>query len=162
MNKKDFQKKADIAPNKDDTGILEEQIGELRQKISSLETQLEEKEENWKRALADYKNLERRTIKEKEETAKFANFILIAELIVVHDNLDMLKRHSEDKGLIMIADQFAEILENAGLTKMDVIGKDFDEAFMEAVDTQEGAIPSKIKRPKDLLSMAIFLSPCTT
>jgi molecular chaperone GrpE len=145
MSKINTQKEADVASKKDDTkpqtGM---QIEELEKTIENLKQQLAEVEENWKRALADYKNLERRTIKEKEESAKFANFVLVAELLSVYDNLEMLKKHSEDKSLIMIADQFAEILENAGLTKIEVLGKDFDETYMEAVDTQEGEEENKV------------------
>ncbi|HDQ88611.1 MAG TPA: nucleotide exchange factor GrpE [candidate division WWE3 bacterium] len=131
MTKKDFQKKEDIASK--DTQVKD--TSNKDKALKELQKKLEETENNWKRALADYKNLERRTVIEKEEHAKFANFILVAELISVFDNLEMLKKHSEDKGLKMIADQFAKILKSAGLEKIEVLGKDFDASFMEAVDT---------------------------
>ena len=47
-----------------------------------------ELEENWKRALADYKNLERRVTEEKDVLIKFANFVFIERLIPVLDNLE--------------------------------------------------------------------------
>ncbi len=139
MNKNIKDKKEDFASNlknlKNDD--FDQKIKKLEETVADLKQQLEEMEGNWKRALADYKNLERRTSEEKEEVARFANFVLVAELISVYDNLEMLKKHSDDKGLKMIADQFAEILHNAGLEKLESLGKDFDEAYMEAIDTKE-------------------------
>ena len=45
-----------------------------------LQERIVELENNWKRALADYKNLERRTAEEKQEFAEFSNIILMQEL----------------------------------------------------------------------------------
>ncbi|HOM78317.1 nucleotide exchange factor GrpE [Patescibacteria group bacterium] len=118
--------------------LLKEKIRSLEETVKRLEKELGEMESNWKRALADYKNLERRTLEEKEEVAKFANFVLISELISVYDSLEMLKKHTDDKGIRMIVDQFGEILQHAGLERIKALGETFDESIMEAVDTREG------------------------
>lgn len=98
---------------------------------------LSEMEENWKRALADYKNLERRTAKEKADALKFANYVLISELIPVYDNLQTVQRHNDDEGIKMIVRQMQDVLQNQGVEKMKVEGEKFDESVMEAVETQE-------------------------
>ncbi len=118
---------------KTDKNILRKK---LEQEIKELKASLAELENNWKRALADYRNLERRASEEKDRATEFANFVLISELIDVYDNLLMVKKHSEDKGLHMVVDQLDKILRNAGLTKVETIGKPFDEKTMEAIDTQ--------------------------
>ncbi len=109
---------------------------ELEQEIADLKENITELENNWKRALADYRNLERRVSEEKDSATEFANFVLISELIDVYDNLLMVKKHSKDKGLHMIVDQLDKILKNAGLVKIETVGKLFDEKIMEAIDTR--------------------------
>jgi molecular chaperone GrpE len=131
MNKKDKKKEDQNAPK-------EEQQRTIENLKEEMETKLNEMENNWKRALADYKNLQKRTLKEREDAIKFSNFVLISELIPIFDNLEMVQKHSEDKGLDMIVKQFWEILENAGIEKIEAREKDFDENTMEAIETQEG------------------------
>ena len=126
MDKKDLKQKDARVPT----------IKELTEKIESLEN-------DWKRALADYKNLQRRTLKEKEEAIRFSNYVLVSELIPVYDNLKMVEKHSEDSGLKMVMDQLEEILEAVGVKELEVEGKDFDEKIMEAVETKKGK-PGKI------------------
>ena len=109
----------------------------LEQEIAELKESLTELENNWKRALADYRNLERRAAEEKDEATKFANFVLVSELIDVYDNLLMVKKHSKDKGLHMVVAQLDRVLKGAGLNKIEATGKPFDERLMEAIDTRD-------------------------
>lgn len=102
-----------------------------------LEDKLTELENNWKRALADYKNLERRTIDEKTEFAEFANIILIQRLLPVVDNLEMLEKHIQDTGLKMIVKEFKQILDDNGTTAIESDGKQFDSSTMDCVETAE-------------------------
>ena len=60
------------------------------QNCEELEKQLEETANNWKRALADYQNLEKRTGEEKLNFAQFANSQLVLNLLPVLDSLDQL------------------------------------------------------------------------
>lgn len=116
---------------------LKDLVDELQEKVASLEKELAGKDADWKRALADYRNLERRILAEKDEAVRFANLILIAELLPILDNLEALKEHVEDKGLQMVANQVMEVLQGAGLEKIETLGRDFDSSCMEAVDTEE-------------------------
>lgn len=125
MNNKDNQKQ-------------DKNTSKNQEQIENLKDRLEEMEHNWKRALADYKNLQRRTIKEKEEAVKFSNFVLVSELIPVFDNLQMVQKHIEDGGLKMVTEQLWEVLEKTGIKKIDALGEKFDENTMEAIETAEG------------------------
>ncbi len=125
MNNKDNQKQ-------------DKNTSKNQEQIENLKDRLEEMEHNWKRALADYKNLQRRTIKEKEEAVKFSNFVLVSELIPVFDNLQMVQKHIEDGGLKMVTEQLWGVLEKTGIKKIDALGKKFNENTMEAVETEEG------------------------
>lgn len=107
---------------------------ENKEQVKKLETRIEELENNWKRALADYKNLERRTAEEKEDFAAFANIVLIQRLLPILDNLQMLETHISDTGLKMIIKEFKQVLEDNGVTATEIQGKDFDSATMDCIE----------------------------
>jgi molecular chaperone GrpE len=104
---------------------------------------VKELENNWKRALADYKNLEKRVAEEKQDGLAFSNMILISQLIPVLDNLEMLEKHIDDKGMKLVVKDFKQILQNEGLEEIDTQGKEFDPFNMDAVEMIEGK-PNKV------------------
>ena len=69
--------------------------------IDILKAQITELENNWKRALADYKNLVERTNKEKKEFYEFANTNVLQNFLPVYDSLEMLSKYSQDQGLAL-------------------------------------------------------------
>jgi len=91
-----------------------------------------ELEENWKRALADYRNLEKRVAEEKESVVKLANMILVSRLLPVLDNLEMLEKHVKDEGLRLTVEEFKRILKDEGVEEIEAEGKEFDPNIMEA------------------------------
>ena len=108
-------------------------------RIKELETRLLEMEENWKRALADYKNLEKRSAQEKIVLVDFANIVLIENMLPILDNFVMLENHTEDVGIKMSIKEFVNVLENSGLKEIKVTKGDvFDPNLMEAVDSGQG------------------------
>ena len=107
-------------------------------KIKELEERILELENNWKRALADYKNLERRTGEEKETFINYSNETLIRSLLPVLDHLEMLGKHFDDEALKMILADFKNIMENEGVKEIETLNKDFDMETMDAVEIVEG------------------------
>ena len=108
-------------------------------RIKELETRLLEMEENWKRALADYKNLEKRSAQEKIVLVDFANIVLIENMLPILDNFVMLENHTEDVGIKMSIKEFVNVLENSGLKEIKVTkGDEFDPKLMDAVDSGQG------------------------
>lgn len=90
------------------------------------------------RALADYHNLEKRMLDERQEVGKRAvqNFIL--RLLPFLDNLEQAEAFVQDKGLELIKNSFIDLLTKEGLQRIDVIGKEYDVHVAEAVDLVEG------------------------
>jgi len=109
-------------------------------KIQELETKLVEMENNWKRALADYTNQQKRFNEEREEIRKRANEILLLNLLPIVDNMDMLLQHTNDMGFKMIAKELQKIVSMAGLEEINTLDKEFDVTTMEAVDSKEGEL----------------------
>ncbi|EKE00038.1 MAG: hypothetical protein ACD_22C00100G0002 [uncultured bacterium] len=109
----------------------------------NLEARVLELENNWKRALADYKNLEKRVAEEKEDIFALSNLVVISQLIPILDNMEMLEAHIKDTGLMLVLKEFKQVLKNNGLEEIDAVGKEFDPTTMEAVEMVEGE-PNKV------------------
>jgi molecular chaperone GrpE len=99
--------------------------------LSNLENQL-------KRALADYQNLEKRIASEKSSWILASNKNLLLRLLPGLDSLLLAEKHTQDEGVKLSIKHFLGILENEGVKKIEAIGKDFDPNLMEAITTQEG------------------------
>lgn len=121
-------------------------IVKLKSKIKQLESEKQEYLDGWQRAKADFIN----TRKRDEETAnnfiKFSNERLISDLIPVLDSFDMAMTNKEawEKapkewrlGVEYIYSQLLSIFSQNGLVQFNPIGKPFDPAHHEAVDTIE-------------------------
>ncbi len=98
--------------------------------FKNLENQL-------KRALADYQNLEKRVVSEKSSWIKAANKDLLLKLLPGFDNLLLAEKHTQDSGVKLSIKHFLDILEQEGVRKIETVGKDFDPNLMEAVSTRE-------------------------
>jgi molecular chaperone GrpE len=114
----------------------------MRRRKKLAKTQLEEKiadlENKWKRALADYQNLEKRVKKEKENFAKFSNASLIDKLLSVLDAFEKCVEHLEDKGLNLVLEQFKAVLESEGLEEIKTEREKFDPEKMDAAEIVDG------------------------
>jgi len=120
--------------NQDD-GNLNSSIADV---INNLQLKHTEMQNNWKRALADYDNLQKRFINEKQEIHQRANELLLLNLLPVIDNMQMLLKHSKDEGFKMIVKELQKIVNSAGLVEVETENKKFDLNVMEAIETKQG------------------------
>lgn len=112
-------------------------------KIQELEAMNNELSNNWKRALADYKNLEKRNVEERDAYVSYANIHLLLRILPFLDNLEMLAAHIDDTGLKLIIKDFKQTLKEEGVTEIEVLNKDYDSETMEAIEMIEG-MPNKV------------------
>jgi len=110
----------------------------LKLEIETLKKELEDYKSKYLRALADYQNLEKRVIQEKEEVRKYANSLLILDLLPFLDHLDKAEIFIQDRGLKMIKNNFFSLLKRWGLEEIEILNKDFDPLLAEAVELVEG------------------------
>jgi molecular chaperone GrpE len=103
-----------------------------------LNKQIEEWKSKYLRALADYQNLEKRTSGEVDAVRKYASEYIIFQLLPVLDSLERAQEHINDKGLELIIKQFHEVFSQRGVTRIDVVGKDFDPREMECIEIADG------------------------
>lgn len=106
--------------------------------ITQLQQELEQKDAAWKRALADYHNLEQRTKSERQQQAQWAASELVEDLLPTLDHLQLALQHFSDPSLKMIADELARTLQHHGLVAVQAVGQVFDPNTMEAVGTEPG------------------------
>lgn len=114
--------------------------GEEREEnpCSELEEKIADIDNKYRRALADYQNLEKRVREEKSEWIKGANTALLQRFLPLLDTLTLASSHSEDKTLAVVSSMFTDVLKNEGVEKIETIGKQFDPTIMEAVEIVSG------------------------
>ena len=122
-------KKKDELKTKDNVG--DESLNKDVERITELEN-------NWKRALADYQNLQKRVAEERESIVKFANAMLVLRVLPILDSLYAMQKHDDDLGLRMTIKEFEKILDEEGVKEIEAEGKTFDPHMIEAIEKVEG------------------------
>lgn len=106
------------------------------QQLQHLQQQIEELTSNWKRALADYQNLLKRTESDKRDFMKFAAVTILAKLIPTLDLLEMAAAHVDDQGLRLAVKNFQDVLRSENLQEIvPQPGEPFDAALHECTET---------------------------
>jgi len=109
----------------------ESEIDPRDEKISSLEDQL-------KRAIADYRNLERRSFDERMDAIKYANKKLIEALLPAFDTLFLADKFTEDENVKMTIARILEILKENGIEKVDTNDVNYNADTMEVLEVVDG------------------------
>ena len=109
-----------------------------KKEIENLNFQVNELESNYRRALADYRNQERRFKETQSQIVKFANATLLEKIILNLDSLEMAQNHLKDAGLEIVIKQFLETLKNEGLQLIESDGKQFDPLTMDCIEVVPG------------------------
>lgn len=108
--------------------------------IKHLQEQVLELDSNWKRALADYKNLEARTEKAVREALTFGTKGLIIKLLKVLDELGLAVEHHPDQTWAKLTlGEMKTILADEGVAEIEALGQPFNPNEMECVGKTEGA-----------------------
>ncbi len=119
------------------------------EKIKTLEEKNEELTNSWKRALADYQNLEKRQISQQAVYVKQGIKDFIKEMLVVLDSLYQAEEHLNDNGLKLVIKEFEEILKKNGVVKIETLDQMFDPSTMEClevVEGEEGKVTAELRR----------------
>ena len=107
--------------------------------------------DGWKRATADYQNLQKETAKEKQEIVQYANANLLLSLLPVVDHFSMALEHIPDDqqqtswmtGMQHIYRQLLEVLKSEGVEKIETVGQSFHPDQHEAVGKRkEKGVPA--------------------
>lgn len=100
--------------------------------------QIEELTNNWKRALADYQNLEKNFNQQKQTLGLYLKQEILLKFLPVLESLEKAQNHLKDQGLELAIKQFKDLLKSEGLEELDVLNKDFDPNIAECIDVEKG------------------------
>ncbi len=131
MDKKQHQKKEDAEEKEELVKDTKDSNGQLENRITELEEQL-------KRAVADYRNLERRSSEERIEAIKFANKQLIEALLPAFDTLFLAGKYTTDESIKLTIGRIIEVLKENGIEKIDTNDAQYNAGEMECVEVVEG------------------------
>ena len=133
------QEKNGTVDEKLDNSPQEEPLSE----VDELKKKLEEKNNDYLRALAELENFKKRINEERNRERKYAYQSLLEELIAGFDIFDKalnMKTDNEELknfllGFQMINKNFKDVLEKNGVKKINALGEKFDPRFHHAVET---------------------------
>jgi molecular chaperone GrpE len=106
--------------------------------VAKLQEQLVQAQEAHKRALADYANLQKRTLLERQQYVAMAGAALLSDVLPTLDHLELAVKHTADPSIKIITEDLQRTLSSHGLRPMSVLGLAFDPHTMEAVDVTTG------------------------
>ncbi len=111
--------------------------------VCEMEDALQEANEKYVRLFAEYDNYRKRTAKEKTETYNNATAKCIENLLPVVDSFERsLEFECADEnfrnGMVMIFNQFKEILTKMNVTEVEAIGAEFNPNVHNAISQQSG------------------------
>lgn len=114
--------------------------------IQKLQEQVKQLGENWRRALADYKNLESRIERQKADIMRFSMMPILLKLFSVLDHLNLAVEHHQSEDWVrLIRDQVRDILTSEGIEEIPVLGTIFDPNVAECVEQIEGEKDKVVK-----------------
>jgi len=119
---------------------LRKKKDEKEKKIEVLQGQIADLTSKWKRALADYQNLEKNSQQEKKNWIEFTSSDLILKLLPVIESLEKAEEHLKNKGLELTIDQLKNILEKEGLQSIPIKAGEstFNADVMECIGVEKG------------------------
>jgi molecular chaperone GrpE len=120
------------------TEEVEVQADDKDNKISELENKVKELDNNWRRALADYQNLQKKMIESQLEIAQYGSKNLLVKFLDILDHLEEAQKHLADKGIELVIKLFKDYLKTEGVEEMERMGKVFDPEFDECLDMRQG------------------------
>ena len=96
------------------------------------------------RALADYDNLQKRTVAEKDQIIRRANLNLLAEMLPWYDLLKKAQENVADPALELVRKEFEGLLEKTGVETIDQEGVVFDPKIHEVVEAVSGGKDNQV------------------
>lgn len=133
-NKKENEEKNDQHLDQEmvsEPADIEREQSEIELKVAALQDQ-------YMRAVADYRNLEKRVAEERLEYIKFANRELLERLLPSFDTLFLAEKYVQDDGLKLTIKSLYDALDQVGVKRIQTIGKKFNPDIMECIETVEG------------------------
>ena len=146
----------------EDESSLTARIDELEGKLVEMQILSEERLDQLMRCRADLDNLMKRSVREKEDTVRYASEKLVQKLLPVLDSLEQAAKHDEGQKVLHM--QLLGVLSTEGLVPIEAVGKKFDPYRHEALfqvkrdDLDEDIVAEEIQKGYTFNSRVIRFS----
>lgn len=113
----------------------------LKEEIETLKAQLEEQENRYLRLQADFDNIKKRHIAEREAIQKYRSQNLAQDLLPALDGFEKALASASETpetkalltGMEMVYKQILQALKNEGIEPIEAVGEQFDPNYHQAV-----------------------------
>jgi len=118
----------------------------------TITDQAEVYKNDWQRALADYKNLQKETEQRRSEWAQLSKVMIVEDFIPVYENFKSAFNHHPElnggdemhkqmknwtDGIGYIMKQFGDVLKSHGVEEIKTVGEKFDPRLHESMGEEE-------------------------
>ena len=125
----------------DRISALEAELTDLRQQLAAKEGEAKDNYDRFVRQTAELENFKKRASREREDGIRFANEVLIKDLLPIVDNLERAVAHASGggngkplvEGVEMVLKGFLDVLSKHGVSQIVALGQSFDPAKHEAM-----------------------------
>ena len=125
----------------DRISALEAELTDLRQQLVTKEGEAKDNYDRFVRQTAELDNFKKRASREREDGIRFANEVLIKDLLPIMDNLERAVAHASGggngkplvEGVEMVLKGFLDVLSKHGVRQIVALGQSFDPGKHEAM-----------------------------
>ena len=118
-----------------------DQLARLRDQLAAKTQEAKENYDRYVRQIAETENFKKRNVRERDDAIRFANEMLIKDLLPVIDNLERAIAHAADgkngkplvEGVEMVLKGFLDVLNKFGVSPIVAVGQPFDPSKHEAI-----------------------------
>jgi molecular chaperone GrpE len=135
------------------TNEAAEEIQRLRDALETKTREVEAQQDRYLRTVAEFDNVRKRSVRERDEYTRYANESLLRDILPVLDNLDRALQAARTEpatslatGVELIQRELLRVLEKFGVTPFTSVGQPFDPERHEAI--------ARVQRP-DLPDMSV-------
>jgi molecular chaperone GrpE len=124
-----------------DPGAEPTELAQLREQLNAKEKEAQANYDRYVRQVAELENYKKRSIRDKEETIRFANEALIRDMLPIVDNLERAVAHAQGggngkplvEGVELVLKALIDVLGKHGLVQLSAVGQPFDPERHEAM-----------------------------
>jgi molecular chaperone GrpE len=117
------------------------ELANLRQQLAAKEQEAKDNYDRYVRQIAEAENFKKRNARERDDAIRFANEMLLKDLLPVIDNLERAIAHAASgengkplvEGVEMVLKGFLDALSKFGVSQIVAVGQPFDPSKHEAI-----------------------------
>jgi molecular chaperone GrpE len=117
------------------------ELANLRQQLAAKEQEAKDNYDRYVRQIAEAENFKKRNARERDDAIRFANEMLLKDLLPIIDNLERAIAHAATgengkplvEGVEMVLRGFLDVLSKFGVGPIVAVGEPFDPSKHEAI-----------------------------